>query len=470
MTDTAIFQTSYDRSACDIGIVHVGYGAFHRAHQAVYLDDYMQATGDLRWGIAAVNLRASETEAFADAATAKDGYLLKSIAPDGTHGFRTVRAHRAFVDAARDLQATLDLVALNSVHAVSITVTESGYSFNPDWSLDLTAPAIASELVGGPVQSIYGFLAAALACRVKATNAPLSILCCDNIRNNGAVLRGALLTYLQASGQPELADWVRQNAAFPSSMVDRITPRSTDALRQEACQRFPQHAASPVHAEVFKQWVLQGTFAADMPDLAKVGVQIVEDVEPYEEAKIRILNGGHTGLCYLGALAGHQTFDQAMLDPALRRHFDRWERDEVLPGLDGLVPFDTTAYLAQIAQRFENAGIADQLERICMDGYSKMAIYIRPTLRTCLLRGITPQASYECVASWVVYARKALGGRIRIPYHEPFRDRLEPLLPLGQETALASDPNLWGDLPGQFDRFVPDLAAAIQQMEDRWQD
>ncbi len=469
MTEAAVFQTGYNRDACDIGFVHIGYGAFHRAHQAVYIDDYMQATGDLRWGIAAVNLRPSESDIFGLAAQAKDGYLLKSIAPDGTQEFRAVRSHRAFVDATRDLQTAVDLFARPSVKAVSITVTESGYAFKEDWSLRLADPTVASDLANGSAHTIYGFLRQALATRMKATGAPLTVLCCDNIRNNGAVLENALTAYLKAAKDAALLAWMQENVTFPCSMVDRITPRSNDALFNEVRNMFPRYAAAPIHAEAFTQWVLEDRFASVMPDLGRVGVQVVSNVEPFEEAKIRILNGGHTGLAYLAALAGYTTFDQAMRDKELRQHFDAWETENVLPGLEDIVPFDTSAYLGQIAERFENPGIADQLERICMDGYSKMAIYIRPTLRACLQRDITPVAGYDCVASWVVYARKAAAGTTHIPYNEPFWKSLLPLLAPGQDAALAADPQLWGDLPDLYDDFVPALVASIQRMEEKWQ-
>ena len=468
MTDTQFFTTAYDREACDVGIVHIGYGAFHRAHQAVYMDDYMQATGDLRWGIAAVNLRASESQSFAEAAQADRGYLLKSIAADGTQEFRAIRSHLEFVDAATDLNAALDLLSRGSVHAATMTVTESGYYFKDDWSLDVSASPVADELAGGPLATIYGYLSLALERRATRLDAPISLLCCDNIRNNGKVLKNALLAYIEAAGKPELAAWVLKNASFPCSMVDRITPRSTPDLRTEVDQLFPDHATSPVQAEDFSQWVLQDHFAGPMPDLARVGVEVVNSVEPYEEAKIRILNGGHTALCYLGALAGHDTFDHAMADAELRAHFDRYEREEVLAGLGKDIPFDTAAYLAQVAARFENAGIADQLERICMDGYSKMAIYIRPTLRACLEQGKRPLAGYDCAASWVVYARQFQAGHAQVPYHEPLWDKLAPILPKDREGDLVRDTNLWGDLPATYETFVPDFTAAIQEMEKRW--
>lgn len=470
MTDTKCLRTSYDRAQCDIGIVHIGFGAFHRAHQAVYIDDYMQTTGDLRWGIAAVNLRASESAAFVQAGSAREGYVLKSIAPDGGTDFRAVRSHVAFMDAADDMDSALSLFTRASVKAATITVTESGYAFTDDWHLDLKAPAIAAELAGGPIKSIYGYLTQALDQRAAQLDAPITIMCCDNIRSNGKVLKDALLSYMHAMNKPDLADWTRKNVSFPCSMVDRITPRSTQALREEVDAIWPGHGPAAVHAEDFLQWVLEDDFAADMPDLSRAGVQIVDNVLPYEEAKIRILNGGHTGLTYLGALAGYTTFDAAMRDPVLREHFDAWEQNEVLPGLGDDIPFDATAYLKEIARRFENPGIADQLERICMDGYSKMGIFIRPTLEACLGKGITPKAGYDCAASWVVYARKAQAKTTHIPYHDPFWDTLAPMLAKGREADIAGDPNLWGDLPQLFAAFVPDLISAIQRMENQWQD
>ena len=462
-------KTTYDRSACEVGIVHVGYGAFHRAHQSVYIDDYMQATGDLSWGIAAVNLRPQESATFAEAAKDQDGYVLKAISPDGDISYRLVRSHVAFQDAAVDLSAALDLFARPSVRAASMTVTESGYSFKDDWSLDLTAPAVAEDLKGGQPDTIYGFLAQALAHRKATLNAPITLLCCDNIRNNGKVLKNALLSFLDASGQGDIAEWARENVTFPCSMVDRITPRSSDELNAEIAAKFPSQAAFPIHAESFTQWVLEDNFAAEMPDLTKVGVEVVDNVEPYEEAKIRILNGGHSGLTFLGALKGYTTFDEAMRDAELREHFDQFEKNEVLPGLAGKVPFDMTKYLAEIAARFENPGIADQLERICMDGYSKMSIYIRPTLEACLAQGIDPQASYDCAASWVVFARRHKTGKNHFPYHEPFWDRLSPLLEIGREHDIATDPQLWADLPTTYDEFVPNLVSAIQRMDTKWQ-
>lgn len=469
MNNKSLYQTSYDRQSCHIGIVHIGYGNFHRAHQAVYIDDYMQASGDLNWGIVAVNLRASETEYFRHAAQAQDGYVVKTIAPDGAVSFRLVRAHMAFVDAPSEQEKAITLLNNESIKAVTVTVTESGYYLDQDNQLDLSHDIIRESLNGTNPETIYAYLCAALKCRAEGIGKPVTVLCCDNMRSNGIILKNALLSYIKAMGDDALFSWVERNVTFPCSMVDRITPQSSQALREEISAQFADCNIAPVHAETFIQWVIEDDFAGDMPALEEVGVQIVPEVEPFEEAKIRILNGGHSGLAYLGVLAGHKTFDEAMRDPMLAAHFDKFEIEEVLHGLGPSIPFDTTAYLSQIKARFENSGIADNLERICMDGYSKMAIYIRPTLESCLEKGIIPEAGFDTIASWIIYARRCKQGVSTVPYHEPCWDKLLPMIEEGQEAALASDPNLWGDLPQRFDNFVPSVVSAIHRMDVKWQ-
>ena len=251
-------------------------------------------------------------------------------------------------------------------------------------------------------------------------------------------------------------------------MVDRITPRSTPALNDDIKTLFPENSFAPIHGEDFVQWVLEDKFAAKMPDLTRSGVEIVSDVEPFEEAKIRILNGGHTALCYLGALAGYQTFDQAMHDPVLLAHFEAFERECVLPGLTLDLPFDKDFYLSLIEHRFSNSAIADDLARICMDGWSKFPIFVRPTISSCLKQGIVPQGAYDSIASWYVYARRFASGQTHIPYIEPYWDQLEPLLEQGKEAEFASLEALWSTLPKQYDGFTAGIVAAISRMEEAW--
>lgn len=467
-TRQKIYHTGYDRAACRVGVAHIGYGAFHRAHQAVFFDDYMEKTGDLNWGIAAVNLRPSESTAFKEAQEAKAGYLLKTTAPDGARQLRLVRPHIEFIDWATETGGAEALLSRPGVNVVTLTVTESGYYLDDGGALNTLDPVIKAEIETTAATSIYAYLARALDQRAKRLDQPVSILCCDNIRANGHMLERNFLTYLELTKRHDLAAWVRKNATFPCSMVDRITPRSTEALSREIESEFPGEYLAPVQAEAFIQWVLEDRFAGPVPDLAKAGVEVVADVDPYEEAKIRILNGGHTGLCYIGALAGLKTFDEAMRNPQTRPHFDGWEANEVLPGLTIDLPFDKNTYRDEIAARFCNSAIADTLERICMDGWSKMPIYVRPTLASCLKQGITPRFGFDCIASWYVYARRFAAGTMPIAYHEPYWDSLKPLLADGQEANFASNRQLWAALPETYDNFVPGVVAAINEMEIKW--
>ena len=467
-TQTHVYATSYDRDACSIGIVHLGFGAFHRAHQAVYLDDYMQASGDLRWGIAAVNLRGSETPGFTAAAediARHDGYFLKSYSAEGEVALRRVRPHTRFADWSVDAPEAVDLMALASVHLVTMTVTESGYYTDPNGDLDVSHPVIASEIKGGPAQSIYGYLRAGLAARVKSGGAPVTLACCDNIRQNGKMLRRNLLAYLAACNDADLASWTETNAAFPCSMVDRITPRSPDALGAELTTLVGKDVTSPIMAEDFIQWVLQDSAAGAMPDLAQAGVTVVADVDPYEETKIRVLNGGHTALCYMAALDGVETFDAAMRVPELNAHFQSFERGEVLPAITLDLPFSKDAYLDQIARRFSNVAIGDTVARICADGMAKFPIFIRPTLEGCLRQGIMPVYAIRSIASWHVFAQHVAAGKIPFDYAEPSWDTLKVML--GTDAFIMSR-TLWGELPTTYPEFADTLRREISELELKW--
>lgn len=463
-----ISSTSYDRSACQAGVVHLGFGAFHRAHQAVYLDDYMDTTGDLRWGIVAVNLRGSESEQFSAAEeddNRHDGYYLKTYSAEGTVQTRRVRSHVKFSDWCADQDDCESLLSSPSVHLVTITVTESGYYTDPKGELNREDPTIKAELSGKTAETVYAYLRKAIARRIDATGAPLTIACCDNIRQNGKMLQTNFLAYLNACNQPELAAWVQENVAFPCSMVDRITPRSSKELCDEMSKVVGKPVTSPIMAEDFSQWVLQSVAAAAMPELEKVGVTVTAHVDPYEETKIRVLNGGHTALAYLAALEGVETFDQAMRVPHLLEHFQNFEHNEVLPALTLDLPFSKENYLEAIASRFGNAAIGDTVARICADGMAKFPIFIRPTLEGCLKQGIVPVYSIRSIASWYVFALHVDAGNIGFNYVEPAWEDLKNML--GTE-AFISNQQLWGNLPVTYPEFADTLKREIKEMESQW--
>ncbi len=464
----SIAATRYDRSACQVGVVHLGFGAFHRSHQAVYLDDYMEASGDLRWGIAAVNLRESEAAHFKaaiDDNNHHDGYFLKSYSATGEASLRRVRSHIQFADWSAAQTTSEALLSLPSVHLVTITVTESGYYTDPNGDLNIADPTIKAEISGDNAKSVYAYLRKAIATRVTTTNAPLTIACCDNIRQNGKMLGSNFLAYLKACGEIDLATWVENNIAFPCSMVDRITPRSPASLSTELSTLVGVPVTSPVMAEDFSQWVLQSTSTTAMPDLAQVGVTVTADVDVYEETKIRVLNGGHTALAYLAALDGVETFDAAMRDPYLLAHFQNFETKEVLPALTLDLPFSKADYLQQIILRFGNAAIGDTVARICADGMAKFPIFIRPTLEGCLKQGIMPTFAIRSIASWYVFATHVDAGKIGFDYLEPSWADLKALL--GTDAFIISR-QLWGELPTSYPEFADTLRHEIKEMESKW--
>lgn len=466
--DRLIKATDYDRHACDLGVVHLGFGAFHRAHQAVYLDDYMQVSGDLRWGIGAVNLRGSEAAHFQSAhddVARHDGYFLKSYSAEGEVALRRVRAHVDFADWSADRSGSEVLLSRPSVHLVTITVTESGYYTDPNGDLNPNDPVMAAEINGAPATSVYGYLRAALSARKASIGTPLTIACCDNIRQNGKMLARNLAAYLTACGDAELAAWVASNVAFPCSMVDRITPRSPAALSTELTALIGKDVASPIMAEDFIQWVLQDSAAAPMPDLTQAGVTVTGDVDPYEETKIRVLNGGHTALTYLAALEGIETFDGAMRVAHLHAHFQGFETKEVLPALTLDLPFSKADYLASIDRRFGNRAIGDTVARISADGMAKFPIFIRPTLEGCFQQGILPVHTIRSIASWYVFARHVQAGKIPFEYVEPSWDDLAAML--GQDSFITSV-QLWGDIPATYPEFAVTLRNQIAELESKW--
>ena len=419
-----MYVTTYDKSDCQTGIIHIGYGAFHRAHQAMYIDDYMEKTGDLRWGIVAVNLR---NEGFREI----DDYIVKTPS-----SYRLVRSHLDYIDWTKNRTIAKHMLTLPSVHLVTVTVTESGYA---------------------PGSPLFEYLA----CGLRNRKTPITVMCCDNIRQNGVVLETQFLAYLYQTNQYELADWIKENVKFPSCMVDRITPRTTDQLRSEIADLYPEYMYTPIQTEEYSQWVIENKFASDFPDLIQVGVTITDDLEPYEETKIRILNGGHTSLAYLGVLSGYQTFDQVMSDESHRKHFKQLQTEEIVPSIDMELPFNIHEYVDKVEERFSNSTNVDDLERICMDGFTKFHTFIVPSLRKCLEQGKRPIHIYKSITAWYIYARKFARGCTKIRYNEPNWVLLEPLLADGKIDEFVSNERLWGDIPKRYITFSRDLKTIL---------
>ena len=458
-------QTTYDREAARIGVVHVGVGAFHRAHQAVYFDDMMERTGDLGWAVAGVNLRAANSGDVERLRRSGGAYVVKSYDPDGGSEFRMVRAHKAFFDWSQAPAGAEDLLAADGVRVLSVTVTESGYCLGDDGTLDLDHPEVRAELQGVGNSSVYSFLRASLAKRRAAGGQPLTVLCCDNLRANGTMLERNFGRYLAAAGETGLASWVSDHVSFPCSMVDRITPRPDERHSIEVAERFGIADDFTIHCERFRQWVIDDRFSGVRPPLDSAGAELVEDVHPYEEAKIRILNGAHLALAYLAALRGFETYDAALRDPALDAFFDALTSTEILPSLDGATPVDLPSYRDSVKRRFLNRSIADRITRIAMDGASKFPVFLLPTIRACFARGAIPGSALTSVASWYVFLRRLEAGRLRFDYVDPKLPLIRPLLDKGREEEFARLTGLWGDTARRHPEFVREVCTRISELE-----
>ncbi|MET0154521.1 MAG: mannitol dehydrogenase family protein [Rickettsiales bacterium] len=454
-------RSSYRREDVVLGVVHVGISAFHRSHQAAYYDSLMEKTGDLRWGVAGVNVRAAQSPETERLRKRNGEYVLKTVSFEGKTEYRLVRSLIRVIDHATASTEAHRLLALPSVHVVSATVTESGYYMASDGSLDVARKEIADELAGGPQSTIYGFLRAGLRARMEADGAAVTIMCCDNLRENGKILRRNFLAYLSAAKDDALLEWVKTKASFPCAMVDRITPRPTDALSHEIEELFGIKDDFSVFSEDFSQWVIEDAFAAERPPLDAAGAEFVPNVAPYEEAKIRLLNGGHSCVAYLAALKGYSNFGTALRDPELSAFFDAYEREDAVPGLKES-PLDLASYVASIKNRFLNPHIADAVERICMDGANKIAIFVRPTMVARYEAGAVPRCAIAVAAAWYAFMRRVAEGNAAIPYVDPSFDELKPLLALGKEAEFAGRASIWGDLPVRFPRFVVDVTEAIR--------
>lgn len=388
---------AYDRAGLQTGIVHLGIGAFHRAHQAVFTEACLDA-GDLRWGILGASLR---SPSVADQLNPQDGLYTTLVRDGGTTAARVIGAVRGVMVAPRDPQGLVAAMADPGVQIVTLTVTEKGYHLDPaTGALREDDPAIAADIAGltGP-QTAPGFLVAALALRRERGLAPFTCLSCDNLPENGERLRDAVLALARLQDR-DLADWIARDGAFPSSMVDRIVPATTADDIADWQARTGIEDRGLVKTEPFSQWVVEDRFAGARPGWEAAGVQLTADVRPWETAKLRLLNGAHSGLAYLGALAGHVHVHEAVADPAFAAFVDRLH-DEAATTLTAPAGLDIPAYRADLKARFANAALMHKTRQIAMDGSQKLPQRLLSSIRNRLDRGQPFDALALAVAGWM---------------------------------------------------------------------
>ncbi|WP_405406098.1 mannitol dehydrogenase family protein [Paracoccus sp. Ld10] len=451
-------------SAAPAGIVHLGLGAFFRAHGAIYVEQAMAASGG-DWGIIGVSLQSPGTrDRLAPQGWA---YTALELGPEGETA-QVVTVLRDVLVAPENPQAVLDAMAAPAVRIVSLTVTEKGYCHQPSTGrLNADHPDIRHDLAGPLPKSAPGFLVRALQARRAAGVGPFTVLCCDNLPENGRVVRGVVLDLARLI-DPDLATWIEANVAFPSTMVDRIVPATTPDDLDRVKALTGQRDEAPVMHEPFRQWVVEDRFCAGRPDLGAVGVQLVDDVTPFEHMKLRMLNGTHSSLAYLGYLAGHQTIADTMADPDMAQFVDRLWRSEIIPALTPLPGTDLAAYADALAARYANPAIRHRTWQIAMDGSQKLPQRILGTIAEGRAAGRPVPGLTLVMAAWMRYVsgRDEAGAAIEVKdplapqlaalWHTDPVATVDAFLALAQvfPASLRDDPGFRSDLVGALNLLL----------------
>lgn len=426
-----IVLPEYDRSAQKAGIVHFGIGAFHRAHQAVYTDDAMNA-GARDWGIIGASLRSPTVSAQLNP---QDGLYSVTERSENGDKTRVIGAVQKVLVAADEPDAVIAALASEDTHIVSFTITEKGYCRAPDGSLDFT---LAGE------QSAYAYLAAAMRQRRAAKLGGLTMLSCDNLAGNGAQLADLMRAYLQRCA-PDLVSWFEDQCSCPSTMIDRIVPATTDNDRESIAAILGSVDQAAVVTEPFTQWVIEDDFVGKRPCWDVGGAQFTKDVAPFETAKLRMLNGAHSALAYIGLQKGHEYVHQAIADPDILALVHTLMRDEAANSLQPASGQNLASYADALIARFANPALNHRLIQIAMDGSQKIPQRWLETLAYHQQQGRQCPAILKAVAAWIVHIR----GATHI-VDDPMRDVFTALWQTAGEAHIASA--LFGN-GGQFAQY-----------------
>jgi fructuronate reductase len=422
-----------------VGIVHLGLGAFHRAHQAVYTQQAMAVSGETSWGICGVTQR---SPAVAEALLPQD--CLYTVLERGAPGTKVcvVGAIRDVLVAQDQPEKVTDRLARPETRVVTLTVTEKGYRSDPSTGrLRDDDPEVLADAGGRPPRTVVGQLVRGLEARWRRGSPSLTVLCCDNLPHNGDTLRGLVGDFGDlslGSDAARLASWALDNVTFPNTMVDRIVPATTDEDRHEAMALLGLEDQAVVVTEPFSQWVVEDRFAGPRPAWDEVGATLVRDVAPYEEMKLRLLNGSHSALAYLGALAGYEFIADAVASPDFARFARAFMDVDVTPTLTVPPGFDLVPYKEALMGRFADRALRHRTIQIAMDGSQKLPYRLLRTIAARLGAGHEPLHACLAVAAWMrfVTVGRADNGTV-LPLDDPMAVRLRAVA-AGQSTAEAT--------------------------------
>ncbi|MCS3421717.1 D-arabinitol 4-dehydrogenase [Rahnella sp. BIGb0603] len=399
--------------------LHIGSGSFHRAHQAWYLHRLL-AKGDNSWSIALGNIR-EDGVPLLNALQAQGGkYVLETVTPQGEREYETITSIQKIIAWDNELAALVAQGADPHTRVISFTVTEGGYYLDNQFNLDQQNADIQADLQGA-CRTIYGAIGHILARRIALKGGDITLLNCDNLRHNGERFRHGLLQFLALRQQHDISDWVKNHTRSPNTMVDRITPRPSPDVAVRVAQATGFEDRVPVMGEAFIQWVIEDDFIAGRPHLEEAGVEMVESVLPYEEAKIRILNASHSCIAWAGTLTGQRFIDESTRTPSICQMAYDYVTEDVIPSLTPS-PLDLARYRDVVLERFSNPHIQDTNQRVAADGFSKIPGFITPTLQECYQRGQTPRATAMLPALFFVFMQQWHLGLLPYEYQDGILD------------------------------------------------
>ena len=460
---------AYDRDLVTPGVVHVGVGGFHRAHQAMYHDRLMSQGAALDWGICGVGVMPADRR-MKQVLDAQDGlYTLALKHGDGTWEPRVIGSIVQYLFAPDDPEAVIEKMAAAATRIVSLTVTEGGYNISDvTGEFNVTSPDVIADLEPGAVpRTAFGLITEALSRRRKRGLPPFTVMSCDNLPGNGRLTQRVVTAFARLR-DPELGEWVEREACFPSSMVDRITPVTTDADRAEIRERFGIEDRWPVVCEPFTQWVLEDAFRAGRPPYPDAGVQLVGDVEPYELMKLRLLNASHQALGYFAYLCGYRLVHEAAQDPLFRAFLLGYMDEEATPTLAPVPGVDLGGYKHTLLERFSNPQVRDTVARLCAESSDRIPKWLLPVVRAQLAAGGPIRRSAAVVASWARYAEGVDEQGEPIEVVDRLRDSLMRLArgQRGDPLAFFRNRGVFGDLADD-ERFVTAYRSALSSLYER---
>lgn len=395
----------YDRNLVKAGIVHIGVGNFHRAHEAYYTNKLLEDTTQQQWGICGVALLPGDEPLYRALREQDNMYTLTVCGRDGKDEVYCIGSLVELIWGVENPQAVIDKIADKDIKIITLTITEGGYNMDKSTGTFMLDNQSIQEDFAQPhaPKTVFGFIAEGLRKRMQAGNGPITILSCDNLQHNGNTAKKAFTSFIEAQDR-QLAAWVAENVAFPNSMVDRITPATTPADIERLNTQNGTNDKAPVYCEDFIQWVIEDDFIAGRPAWEKVGVEFTDDVTAYENMKLSLLNASHEMLSFPAFLSGYRKVDDAMHDERFVRYLRTFMDKDITPYVPAPGNTDLEVYKQTLIERFGNRSVSDQLARLCFDGVSKIPVYIMPNL----IRMIRDRADLTRVAFFIASYRHYL--------------------------------------------------------------